>query len=433
MLTREENDLLTRTGAGTPMGLLMRRYWIPALFAYQLPGPDCPPLRVRLLGEDLVAFRDSTGRVGLLDAHCPHRGASLFFGRNEECGLRCVYHGWKFDVEGNCVDMPNEPAESSFKHKIKQTAYPCEERGSVIWTYMGPSALQPEFPELEWTLVPGSQRFATRHLQECNWFQALEGGFDTSHVPFLHGGDTANRTGGIRLNVLATQFETVPMDFGFISGSGRPQDDGSSQWTASVLLMPFHKLISRFAGNDAPIGAHAWVPVDDENCMNWSIEYHPHRPLRDDEMERSRNYLYIHAQNLPGSDRPVANKDNDYLIDRELQKSGKSFTGIKGIGLQDCGIQESMGAISDRTVEHLGTSDMAIITLRRMLLHALRDVGNGSQPPGLDPASYRVRSTGMTVPPGASFQEMVGDYVRIRPPSVTAKEDRTLVKSSTAK
>src|SRR5579862_7176087 len=168
MLNAEENDIISRVGPDTPMGKLMREYWQPAMLSSELPGPDCDPVRIMLLGEQLIAFRDTNGRIGLIANHCPHRGASLFFGRNEECGLRCVYHGWKFDVEGNCVDMPNEPAESNFKHKIKQLAYPCEEHGGVIWTCMGPPELRPEFPELQWTLVPESHRFATRHIQECN-------------------------------------------------------------------------------------------------------------------------------------------------------------------------------------------------------------------------------------------------------------------------
>src|SRR5437763_983716 len=154
MLTKEENELLTRTGPGTPMGALLRRYWLPAMLAEELPAPDCPPIRVRLLGEDLVAFRDSNGQAGLLEAHCAHRGASLFFGRNEEAGLRCVYHGWKFDVTGRCVDMPSESAESNFKDKIKLTAYATREAGGIIWAYIGPQDRVPELPELEWTHVP---------------------------------------------------------------------------------------------------------------------------------------------------------------------------------------------------------------------------------------------------------------------------------------
>src|ERR687886_715559 len=186
MLSREENERITRVGPGTPMGNLMRRYWMPACLAEELPEPDCPPVRVRLLGEDLVAFRDTQDRIGVLDEYCPHRLASLFLGRNEQCGLRCVYHGWKFDVDGRCVDMPNEPPESNFKDRVRATAYPCRERGGVVWVYMGPPERMGEQPDLEWSLVPADQRFLSKRLQQSNYLQAIEGGIDSSHISFLH-------------------------------------------------------------------------------------------------------------------------------------------------------------------------------------------------------------------------------------------------------
>jgi len=404
MLTRDESELLTRTGPGTPMGRLMRRYWIPALFASQLPEPDCPPVRVKLLNEKLVAFRDTLGHVGLVDERCPHRTASLFFGRNEECGLRCVYHGWKFDVEGNCVDLPSEPWDKDFKRKIKITAYPCVERGGVVWAYMGPPAMEPEFPEIDWTLVPASHRFATRHVQECNWLQALEGGFDTSHLSFLHRGDS-NMS-------LPTRYEVVPARYGILAGTGREADQGKTMWSANVMLLPFHKLIAT-----TPLGAHAWVPIDDETTMNYCIEYLPDRQLEDDEMRRSKTWNGIHAENLPGTEHTVLNKDNDYLIDRARQATGNSFTGIKGIGMQDCGIQESMGPIADRTIEHLGVSDTVIIRLRRLLLQILRDFEKGDAPPALDPASYRVRSARFVAPAESRFEEVAGNFVRVASPA----------------
>jgi phthalate 4,5-dioxygenase len=405
MLTRDENELLTRTGPGTPMGALVRRYWIPALYAHELAEPDGAPVRVKLLGERLVAFRDTKGRVGLLDERCPHRTASLFFGRNEECGLRCVYHGWKFDIEGNCVDQPSEPADSNFKHKIKQTAYPCLERGGLVWAYMGPPELRPPFPELEWAAVPASHRFVTRHLQECNWLQALEGGFDTSHLSFLHGG-AANLLDG-RIMRLPSRYDVVPTDFGFVAGTGRATDDGRMNWTANVMLLPFHKLIAT-----TPIGAHVWVPLDDETTMNWCIEYLPDRPLTDADLATSKTWHNIHAELLPGSDRAALNRDNDYRIDRPLQRSGASYTGIKGIGMQDCSIQESMGPVADRTIEHLGVSDTIIIRLRRLLLKTLQDVAAGGPVPGLDPQSWRVRSARFTVPRERTFADVVEDHVK---------------------
>ncbi|ETX05155.1 MAG: hypothetical protein ETSY2_24665, partial [Candidatus Entotheonella gemina] len=175
MLTKEDNDRLTQVGAGTPLGQTMRRYWIPALLSWELPEPDCPPVRVKLLGEDLVAFKDTEGRIGLLEELCPHRLASLYFGRNEECGLRCVYHGWKFDVEGQCVGMMNEPAENDFKHKIRTQAYPTIEAGGMIWAYMGPPEQRPPAPNFLWTQMPETHRHVTKVIQECNWLQALEG------------------------------------------------------------------------------------------------------------------------------------------------------------------------------------------------------------------------------------------------------------------
>ena len=408
MLTREDNERLTRVGPGTPMGTLMRRYWVPALFSHQIAAPDSPPVRVKLMGEELVAFRDSRGQIGLLEERCPHRTASLFFGRNEECGLRCVYHGWKFDVAGNCVDMPSEPPGSNFMHKVRLTSYPCVERGGVVWTYMGPPDLQPGFPEFEWTQVPAAHRFATRHIQECNWLQALEGGFDTSHLTFLHRGDVAG--GSLQL---PSRYEVVPADFGFVAGTGREAGPAHTNWTANVMLMPFHKIIGT-----RPIGAHAWVPMDDDTTMNYSVEYWPDRPLTESETEASRNFLYIHAENIAGSDRTRLNRDNDYLVDRALQSSGKSYTGIKGIGMQDCGIQESMGPIADRTREHLGVSDTIIIKLRRFLLQTLENVAGGQQPPGLVPSSYRVRSARFVLANSERFEDAVGAQVKTDEPAL---------------
>jgi nitrite reductase/ring-hydroxylating ferredoxin subunit len=413
MLSREENDLLTRTGPGTPMGKLLRRYWLPALFASQLPEPDCPPVRVTLLGEPLVAFRDTTGQCALLGAHCPHRGASLFFGRNEECGLRCVYHGWKFDVHGRCVDMPSEPPESSFKDKIHHTAYPCAERGGVIWAYLGPPALRPGLPELEWARVPASHRFMTRHIQDCNWFQAVEGGYDPSHVRFLHRWDDPkialmpHVAGPTR-----ARSEFVQTDYGFLSGGAREIEPGRWYWSVSQLVLPFHKNVPRFGGDAEPIGAHAWVPIDDERCMTWSVEYHPDRPLTDAELAACQSWSWIHLENLPGSDHTVLNRHNDYAIDRARQRAqGQSYTGIHGTGAQDTAMQESQGPIVDRTQEHLGTSDAAIIKIRRCYLDLLQAVEQGATPPGLDPTSQRCRSATFTTGPDVPFLEAADPHV----------------------
>ncbi|HEV8020077.1 MAG TPA: Rieske 2Fe-2S domain-containing protein, partial [Candidatus Lustribacter sp.] len=194
MLTQAQNDRVTRVGPGTPMGEVFRRYWLPVAQPAQIAEPDSPPIRLRVLGEDLIAFRATDGRVGVVSAYCPHRRAPMFFGRNEECGLRCVYHGWKFDVTGACVDMPSEPPDSLFKSKVRIEAYPTYEAGNVIWIYMGPSEQQPPYPDYEWMRAPATHLFVSRTHEECNWLQALEGGLDTAHSSFLHNHNIGDRT-----------------------------------------------------------------------------------------------------------------------------------------------------------------------------------------------------------------------------------------------
>src|ERR671935_2733057 len=249
MLKQEENELVTRVGPGTPMGSLMRQYWVPAMLSSELPTPDGDPVRVLLLGEKLIAFRDTNGKVGLLENNCPHRGASLFFGRNEACGLRCVYHGWKYDVTGQCVEMPNEPPESNFKDKIHHLAYPCVERTGVIWTYMGPLKTPPKLPDLEWNLVPTSQRYISKRYEECNWAQALEGGIDSSHSGFLHShlfddgdGETPEFRRGmdIKKKDKHPRFEVVDTDYGVLVGARRDADDERYYWRVNQVLVAVH-------------------------------------------------------------------------------------------------------------------------------------------------------------------------------------------------
>ena len=410
MLSKEENELLTRVGPGTPMGELMRRYWVPVVFSHQIAEPDSPPVRARLLGENLVAFRDSEGRLGLLDEACPHRTASMFYGRNEECGLRCVYHGIKFDVDGNCTDVPCLPPDSSetqieaIKKQMKIKAYPCIERGGVVFAYMGPPELKPEFPDLEWTKLDDNQRHPTRHVQECNWLQGLEGGFDAPHLTFLHGGATGEES----RKVVPSFYEVVPMDFGFVVGTGRDLGDENIHWNINVMMMPFHKVIS-----SVPHAAHMWMPIDDENTMLYSIDFNPTGPFTEEQLARSKAWNGIHTENFPDSDYATMNKDNDYLIDRELQGSGESYTGLRGLGIQDCAVQETMGPISDRSKEHLLIGDTAIVQIRHFLLETLKDMEAGKPLPGLDPASFRVRSTRYEAPRDDVFTDKVEERVRV--------------------
>jgi phthalate 4,5-dioxygenase len=425
MLTREDNALLTQTGSGTPMGTLLRRYWIPALLPEELPEPDCPPVRLKLLGEQLVAFRDSAGKVGVVAENCPHRGASLFFGRNEESGLRCVYHGWKFDTSGTCVDMPNEPPESNFKHKVRITAYPAHDLGGVIWVYMGPPELQPELPALEWALVPESHRYHTKRIQACNWAQAQEGGIDSSHISFLHrdqGPGTVNalrrQVGGTDLSRrdTAPHFEIVGTPYGLLIGARRNADAENYYWRITQWIAPWYTMIPPFGDN--PIGGHAWVPIDDETCLTWSFQWHPTRPLSEEELEPMRAGLGIHMELIPGTYLPLRNASNDYLIDREAQRSGASFTGIRGVSAQDNAMQESMGKIFDRTREHLGSSDTAIIQVRRFLINHARSLGDGADPPGVSPAQQRVRSVSVLIPRSVTaWPEAAKDALVARPDS----------------
>src|SRR6195256_3204567 len=221
MLSIEDNELLTRTGPGTPMGELFRRFWLPALLPSELPQPDCDPIRFRILGEDLVAFRDTGGQPGFLAQHCPHRGPSLFFGRNEETGLRCVYHGWKFDTTGQCIDMPNEPAESDFRTKVKAVAYPTVDKAGVIWAYMGAPENQPPLPDLEWMRAPVGHSWVSKTYQNCNYLQAMEGGLDTSHSSFLHRDFDPAGLANPRVRSTAPRLEVLNTDYGYMYASIR--------------------------------------------------------------------------------------------------------------------------------------------------------------------------------------------------------------------
>ena len=268
---------------------------------------------------------------------------------------------------------------------------------------MGPPEHRPEFPELEWTRIPDSHRYLTRHIQQCNWLQGLEGGFDSSHLSFLHTGSAHKE-----MAVVPTRYEVIPTDFCFVAGSGRDMGEEGTFWTANVMLMPFHKII---ASN--PAAAHVWAPMDDENTMLYSVDFNPKRPLTEEDLARSKAFNGIHTENIPGTDRAIQNRDNDYLIDRELQSSGRSFTGMRGLGIQDCAVQESMGPIADRTLEHLGISDSAIARIRRLLLQTLKDHAAGKALPGIDPKSYRVRSARFRAPSGRSFAETMEPHVRV--------------------
>ena len=418
MIRAEENQFLTQSGLGTPMGDLFRRYWIPALLASELPEPDCAPVRVSLLSERLIAFKDTDGNIGLMDEFCAHRGVSLWFGRNEEGGLRCPYHGWKYDTSGQCIEVPSEPKSSGFCERIKLQAYPCVELGGVIWTYMGPKEHMPPLPEFEWTQLPSNHVYLSKRWQESNYLQAMEGGIDSSHVSFLHSGDI-NRDplhkgteGAKYARSTNTTFDIHEALGGLMIGARRKADPGYHYWRVTQWMMPWYTLIPPYKGN--ALNGHAWVPMDDGNCMAWTMTFHPTRPLTDEEVTLMDNGHGVHAELLPENFRPVANMDNNYLMDREAQRKKIYYSGIKGIAIQDSSLQESMGPVADRSKENLVSTDNAIIMARMRLKKAAKALEKGSPPPGIEPESQKVRSASFILPEDGAFKETAIDATEMK-------------------
>ncbi len=419
MLKKEQNELLTQTGPGTPMGRLFRSYWLPALLAEELPHNECAPVRVKLLSERLLAWRDTQGRYALTDEFCAHRGVSLWFGRNEENGLRCPYHGWKYDHTGQCIDVPSEPVESGFCKKIKLASYPLVERGGVLWAYLGPPESQPPLPEWEFATMPADRRFMSKRSQESNWLQAMEGGIDSSHVSFLHRGDLNSDplfkgAKGNQYNIGDARpvFEVVESPGGLYIGARRNAENGHYYWRITQWVMPSFTMIP--PRGDHPVHGHFWVPIDDENCWAWSFDYKVTRPLSEFEVRSMHEGKGVHVEYTPGSYRPRANKDNDYLIDRAAQKRGDTYSGVHGIGMQDASLQESMGPVVDRTKENLVSTDNGIIMARHRILRSLKAMREkGTPPPGVDPVHQRCRSASVVLPPDQPFKDAAKDALAV--------------------
>ncbi|MBN3846273.1 Rieske 2Fe-2S domain-containing protein [Paraburkholderia sp. Ac-20342] len=381
------------------MGTLMRQYWVPAAKSSELK-PDGDPLRLMLLGEKLLAFRDSEGRVGILDHRCPHRCASLFLGRNEESGIRCVYHGWKFDVTGRCVDMPSVPAHQDFKEKVHAKAYRTAERNGLIWVYMGDAAEPPPLPTIEANLVGDCEIWCLQ--RDCNWLQALEGDIDTSHVGFLHVGslnaDDLSDDHPMRPTVLdrAPEYVVANTAWGTMYGGYRPNDDGLRSWRVAHFMFPFWTQTPNNRFGSRAI-ARAWVPMDDEHSMLFDItcgvdEGNPAYSST----RKTGEPLFAPFEYAPtmtdwfGRWRCADDSRNDWGIDREVQRNGGQYTGIANITMQDQAVTESMGPIVDHSYEHLSPTDQMIARTRRRLLLAtatLRD--QGTLPPGVqDPEVF---------------------------------------------
>jgi len=375
---------------------MFRRYWHPVCLSSEVEGPDCDPVEVTLLGEDLVGFKDTDGRLGLLDARCPHRGTALSYGRNEEGGLRCINHGWKFTVTGECVDTPAEPEESTLKSKVCARSYPCEERGGIVWAYMGPPGTSPAFPEFVWTTIPSEYTFVSKWLQESNYYNAIDGATD-SHVAILHSflkdqDRTAAR--GEQLAPLLFQDQrpvvfTETTDVGLMIATRRSVGGDRYLWRIAQFYFPYFIQMAS-AGH-----SNFWVPIDDEHCWNYCVSWRLDRPFA--EWEKAQmGTVGIHVRNtIAGTAIPVANRSNRWLQDRTKQRMF-NFSGIDQIPLQDAAVQCTMRAprdgttIPDRTREHLASSDVGSIETRARMLGAVKAFEDGLSPPGVgDSRGYR--------------------------------------------
>ena len=429
MLTAEQNALLTETGPRAPMGRVFRRYWMPALLSREL-AVDGPPKRLKLLGEDFIAFRDSEDKVGIVEPQCSHRGANLFFGRNEQCGIRCVYHGWKFDRTGRCVDMPTTTDAAIFariRDKAAIRALTVREWGDVIWVYFGDDA--PALPEFEFATVPAEHRFVSKKLQQCNWAQACEGGLDTAHFSYLHAGvrdgekvsllqsaseAIARRGDNEPPNVAsfrwmandgAPRFSVLEHAAGIVLCAARHTDVDSLYWRVTQFLMPNHSLAPGSWPGGNQLG-NTWVPIDDTSCWIFCYCWNPERPLSAEERQRLEQGSGIFAA-VDADYVPVRNRGNDYLIDRALQRAS-SYTGITGISEQDQAIADSQGLIADRTRELLQQTDLGIVRFREQMFRAADAVARGVAPAGRDaPAAYRLRSGDTVAAPDAAIEDVL--------------------------
>jgi phthalate 4,5-dioxygenase len=406
MLSNSDNETLTRVGAETPTGKLIRRFWIPALLSTEVAECDGTPVRIRLLGENLVAFRDTQGRVGLLDEHCPHRRASLALALNAASGLRCLYHGWKFDVNGQCQDIPTEPNGARLCTKVKTKAYPTHEAGGVVWTYMGPADKLPGFPDFEWLSMPGTHCAAFKLLEDCNYAQAVEGTIDSAHAGILHKSapwDAPPRFPHER--DLLPKLEVEYTRYGFRYGAIRSIDDQTSHVRVTNVLMPFYTAIPPDGGGPRKDRrmVNAFVPRDDTST--WHIQW-----FFDDTQPIDVQFRIDEGGHWHDADfRKVNNIDNWYKQDRTRMRT-EEFSGIRGIVTQDHAVSETQGRILDRTKEHLGTSDVAVVAWRRLMLKSARAlVERNEAPPGLgEPLPWKaIRAVTKVFPKSKSWRDEV--------------------------
>jgi phenylpropionate dioxygenase-like ring-hydroxylating dioxygenase large terminal subunit len=420
-MTPEDHELLAQTGPKSAMGQLLRRFWMPAVLSRELAA-DGSPVRVRLLSEDLVAFRNTAGKVGLLQEFCAHRGASLYLGCNEKNGLRCSFHGWKYDLEGRCVDMPNVAPNRSYAHNIRLTAYPCVERAGVVWAYMGPPEDQPELPGCEFMTVPDAQVTVTKRFQECNWMQGQDGDVDPSHVVFTHQSvirgvleHAGNSSTNWLMNDLAPVCEVQPIPAGLLMSSRWNVGESDYYRMIHQWLMPNITTLPAFAG-DLPLVGHCWTPVDDGRLALYVFSWHPTRPLTQQELDNvATGRSSTHISLIPGTFTPLANKSNDY-VRPGTPPASQPWMRVTGFQDQDLAMSESQGRMYDRTKEHLGPADLHIVQIRKALaIEARRLAAEGRLRP-IRAGDYGWRGFATLLPRSTQkWWEALADPIRAAP------------------
>jgi len=403
------------------MGESFGCYWQPVALSREIGERDPPPVRVKVMGEDLVALRDTEGRVELIEPHCAHRGAKLFFGRNEACGIRGIYHGWKYDVNGSCVDMPNVPPGTVYHDKISIKACPTREFGDIVWAYFGPQERMPEaVPQLESGMLPPLHRYVTKRLQACNWAHSMEGALDTAHLhfSFLHTPAPAQfsnenatvaadkrRLPWLRDNPMP-RFTVLEHEVGFVVGGARRADRNAAYGRITQFMLPAHSVAPSAMPGEIYYG-YSWVRITDETGWIYVYAWNPERPIFDDERARFDRGGFGQFAALGPGFVPLRNRANDYLIDCDEQKQ-RSFNGIRGVAEQDAIAQDNQGFIADRAREHLTPTDMAIVRFRRSMLGGATALREGKEPAAVQcPGHYAQRGRGCLAPANLSLEEVM--------------------------
>jgi phthalate 4,5-dioxygenase oxygenase subunit len=387
MLSRADNELMCRVEGDQPMGTILRRFWMPACLLDEIPPPGQGPVRVRLAGERLVAWRSVEGRVGLTAEACPHRGASLMLARDEGDGLRCIYHGWKMDVTGHVCEMPGEPKDSRMCGRVNNKSYPCVEAGKLLWAYLGPGE-PPPLPRFAWMELPESHYVVRKTVYNVNFVQSLEGALDSAHSDFLHSAETSAsgdydqdqvHDDGRRSRPSTDTSPTIDIretEYGFVYGAIRKAMADPEKLVyvrATAYALPFYSMIP-------PVYMQASVPLDTDNTAMYLVWYDTERPLSPVDVKAHETFLGLRmGQDLLPDYRRPGRAENRWLQDRDGIAAGKTYTGLYGTTMQDIAVQESMGPIQDREIEHLGMTDRAVVHMRRMLLAMARAQRDGKE------------------------------------------------------